>query len=86
LGARAEYDGYQLQIYVRDGWVRYTITGADWSKRYPLIVEAAANISGNGHHCLVNSMACSPFLRTGFVPKRAVQKLFLAQMRTVIAD
>ena len=25
----------------------YTITGADWSKRYPRIVEAAAKINGN---------------------------------------
>jgi bifunctional non-homologous end joining protein LigD len=25
----------------------YTITGSDWSKRYPLITEAAAKINGN---------------------------------------
>jgi ATP-dependent DNA ligase len=43
-----KHDGYRLQIHVRDGRVRvYTITGADWSKRYPLIVEAAAKISGH---------------------------------------
>jgi ATP-dependent DNA ligase len=37
-----------FKIHVRDGRVRlYTITGADWSKRYPLIVEAAAKINGN---------------------------------------
>jgi bifunctional non-homologous end joining protein LigD len=43
-----KHDGYRLQIHVRDGRVRlYTITGADWSKRYPLIVEAAAKINGN---------------------------------------
>jgi len=43
-----KHDGYRLQIHVRDGRVRvYTITGADWSKHYPLIVEAAAKISGN---------------------------------------
>jgi bifunctional non-homologous end joining protein LigD len=43
-----KHDGYRLQIHVRDGRVRlYTITGADWSKRYPRIVEAAANINGN---------------------------------------
>jgi bifunctional non-homologous end joining protein LigD len=42
-----KHDGYRLQIHVRDGRVRlYTITGADWSKRYPLIVEAAARIDG----------------------------------------
>jgi bifunctional non-homologous end joining protein LigD len=43
-----KHDGYRLQIHVRDGRVRlYTITGADWLKRYPLIVEAAAKINGN---------------------------------------
>jgi bifunctional non-homologous end joining protein LigD len=43
-----KHDGYRLQIHIRDGRVRlYTITGADWSKRYPLIVEAAAKITGN---------------------------------------
>jgi len=36
------HDGYRLQIHVRDGRARlYTINGADWSKRYPLIVEAS---------------------------------------------
>jgi bifunctional non-homologous end joining protein LigD len=43
-----KHDGYRLQIHVRDGRVRlYTINGADWSKRYPLIVEAAARIQGS---------------------------------------
>jgi bifunctional non-homologous end joining protein LigD len=47
-GYELKHDGYRLQIHVRDGRVRlYTITGADWSKRYPLIVEAAAKINGN---------------------------------------
>ena len=33
-----KHDGYRLQIHVRDGRVRlYTINGADWSKRYPLM-------------------------------------------------
>jgi ATP-dependent DNA ligase len=42
-----KHDGYRLQIHVRDGRVRlYTINGADWSKRYPLIVDAAAHIKG----------------------------------------
>ena len=42
-----KHDGYRLQIHVRDGRVRlYTINGADWSKRYPLIVESAAHIKG----------------------------------------
>ena len=43
-----KHDGYRLQIHVRDGRVRlYTINGADWSKRYPLIVEAAAKVDGS---------------------------------------
>jgi bifunctional non-homologous end joining protein LigD len=43
-----KHDGYRLQIRVRDGRVRlYTINGADWSKRYPLIVEAARKIDGS---------------------------------------
>jgi bifunctional non-homologous end joining protein LigD len=40
-----KHDGYRLQIHVRDRWVRlYTMNGANWSDRYPLIVEAAARI------------------------------------------
>lgn len=42
-----KHDGYRSQIHVRDGRVRlYTMSGADWSKRYPLIVESAARING----------------------------------------
>jgi bifunctional non-homologous end joining protein LigD len=44
-----KHDGYRLQIHVRDGGVKlYTMNGADWSKRYPRIVEAAARIKGSG--------------------------------------
>ena len=43
-----KHDGYRLQIHIRDGRVRlYTINGADWSKRYPLITEAASRIDGS---------------------------------------
>ena len=43
-----KHDGYRLQIHVRDGRVRlYTMNGADWSKRYPLISEAAGRIEGS---------------------------------------
>ena len=43
-----KHDGYRLQIHVREGRVKlYTMNGADWSKRYPLIVDAAAHIKGN---------------------------------------
>jgi bifunctional non-homologous end joining protein LigD len=40
-----KHDGYRLQIHVRDGRVRlYTRNGADWTKRYPRIVEEAARL------------------------------------------
>ena len=43
-----KHDGYRLQIHVRDGRVRlYTMNGADWSKRYPRIVEEASRIKGS---------------------------------------
>jgi bifunctional non-homologous end joining protein LigD len=43
-----KHDGYRLQIHVRDGRVQlYTINGADWSKRYPMITEAARKIDGS---------------------------------------
>ena len=41
-----KHDGYRLQIHIRDGRVKlYTINGADWSKRYPRIVESRARVS-----------------------------------------
>jgi bifunctional non-homologous end joining protein LigD len=43
-----KHDGYRLQIHVRDGRVRlYTMNGADWSKRYPLIIRDAGRIKGS---------------------------------------
>ena len=40
-----KHDGYRLQIHVRDGRVGlYTRNGADWTKRYPRIVEEAARL------------------------------------------
>jgi len=43
-----KHDGYRLQIHVRDGRVRlFTMNGADWSKRYPLLVQDAARIEGS---------------------------------------
>jgi bifunctional non-homologous end joining protein LigD len=42
-----KHDGYRLQVHVRDGRVRlYTVNAADWSDRYPLVVEEAARIKG----------------------------------------
>jgi bifunctional non-homologous end joining protein LigD len=41
-------DGYRLQIHVRDGRLRlYTMNGADWTTRYPLIVEEALRLRGS---------------------------------------
>ena len=43
-----KHDGYRLQIHVREGRVRlYTMNGADWTKRYPGIVEQAEWIKGS---------------------------------------
>ena len=43
-----KHDGYRLQIHIRDGRVRlYTMNGADWSKRYPLIVAETARLKSS---------------------------------------
>jgi bifunctional non-homologous end joining protein LigD len=40
-----KHDGYRLQVHVRSGRVRLlTMNAADWTARYPLIVEAAARL------------------------------------------
>jgi bifunctional non-homologous end joining protein LigD len=42
-----KHDGYRLQIHVRDGRVRlYTMSGSNWTDRYPRIIEEAARIKG----------------------------------------
>jgi bifunctional non-homologous end joining protein LigD len=41
-----KHDGYRLQIHVRNGRVRlFTMNGANWTNRYPLIVEEAAKLN-----------------------------------------
>jgi bifunctional non-homologous end joining protein LigD len=43
-----KHDGHRPDIHVKDGRVHlYTINGADWPKRYPLIVEAVGRIHGS---------------------------------------
>jgi bifunctional non-homologous end joining protein LigD len=43
-----KHDGYRLQIHVRDGRVRlYTMNGADWTSRYPLILAEASRLDGS---------------------------------------
>jgi bifunctional non-homologous end joining protein LigD len=42
-----KHDGYRIQIHVTDNGVRlYTMSGYDWTDRYPLIVKAAGKIKG----------------------------------------
>ena len=41
-----KHDGYRLQVHVRAGRVRlYTMNAADWTERYPRIVEEAARLN-----------------------------------------
>ena len=43
-----KHDGYRLQIHVDRGDVRlFTMTGYDWTDRYPGIVAAAAKVKGS---------------------------------------
>jgi bifunctional non-homologous end joining protein LigD len=43
-----KHDGYRLQIHVRDGRVRlYTMNRANWTDRYPRIIEEAARMQGS---------------------------------------
>jgi bifunctional non-homologous end joining protein LigD len=40
-----KHDGYRLQVHVGNGGVRlYTISGYDWTDRYPQIVKAASRL------------------------------------------
>src|SRR5829696_7612683 len=42
-----KHDGYRIQIHVTGNGVRlYTMSGYDWTDRYPLIVKAAGKIKG----------------------------------------
>ena len=42
-----KHDGYRIQIHVGARGVRlYTMSGYDWTDRYPLIVEAARKLNG----------------------------------------
>lgn len=43
-----KHDGYRLQIHVGDGGVRlFTMSGYDWTDRYPLIVAAVAKLKSS---------------------------------------
>ena len=48
LAHELKHDGYRLQIHVRDGRVRlYTMNGAVWTSRYPIIVAEASRLDGS---------------------------------------
>ncbi|MBX9843548.1 MAG: DNA ligase [Xanthobacteraceae bacterium] len=43
-----KHDGYRIQIHLGASGVRlFTMSGYDWTERYPLIVEAASKIKGS---------------------------------------
>lgn len=51
-----KHDGFRLQIHTGPAGVKlYTMTGADWTKRYPLIVEAAINLKAPA---IIDAEAC----------------------------
>ena len=43
-----KHDGYRLQIHAGNGGVRlYTMSGYDWTDRYPLIVAVASRLKSS---------------------------------------
>ena len=47
-----KHDGYRLQIHAGSGGVRlFTMSGYDWTDRYPGIVAAAASQERDGDGC-----------------------------------
>ncbi len=66
-----KHDGYRLQVHVRAGRVRlYTMNAADWTERYPFIVQAAARLKRDAvFDCevrLLPLMPCLFFRAPGF--------------------
>ena len=52
-----KHDGIRLQIHVRDKRVRlYTMTGVDWTDRYPWIVEDVARLKMR--HAIIDAEGC----------------------------
>ena len=52
-----KHDGFPLQIHVRSARVRlYTMTGVDWSERYPRIVEDVARLKIA--HAILDAECC----------------------------
>jgi bifunctional non-homologous end joining protein LigD len=78
-----KHDGYRLQIHVRSGRVRlYTMNGADWTERYPRIVEEAARlrepiiIDAEVVHLSANGAADFDALHSRTVDDRAIALAF----------
>jgi bifunctional non-homologous end joining protein LigD len=54
-----KHDGFRLQIHVRDRRARlFTMTGLDWTERYPQIAEDAARLSVR--HAILDAEGCAP--------------------------
>ena len=52
-----KHDGFRLQIHVYDSRVRlYTMTGIDWTERYPWIIEDVARL--NVRHAIIDTECC----------------------------
>ena len=52
-----KHDGFRLQIHVRGSRVGlYTMTGVDWTERYPWIVEDMARL--NVRHAIIDAECC----------------------------
>ena len=52
-----KHDGIRLQIHARKDRVRlYTMTGVDWTERYPWIVEDVARL--NVRHAIIDAECC----------------------------
>ena len=52
-----KHDGFRLQIHVRNGRVRlYTMTGVDWTDRYPWIAQDVARLKVD--HAIIDAECC----------------------------
>ena len=52
-----KHDGFRLQIHARGKRVGlYTMTGVDWTERYPWIVEDVARL--NVRHAILDAECC----------------------------
>ena len=57
-----KHDGFRLQIHARPGRVRlYTMTGVDWTERYPWIVQDVARLKID--HAIIDA-ECVAMART----------------------